>query len=253
MTYSSSASLKSYLDDVKKRSLLTKDQEIELAKRIEKGDKRAKDKMIESNLRLAISIAKKYAQYGHSFEDLIQEANIGLIKAVEKFDWRKGFKFSTYGSWWIKQAVTRSLTSESTIVDVPSHVLANSRKIWQFQQEYLEEFNCEPSVEEISEVLNLKKKHVLLAIEASKTKNIFSLQSKAGGAGADETSRTLSDVIPDHSGENIEQKLDNEKIREKILEAFKSLSKREELVLRLRFGLDFYAQNDNNIYEVEEK
>lgn len=253
MAYTNSTSLGTYLNEVKKHSLLTREQEVALAKRIEKGDKRAKDKMIESNLRLAISIAKKYAQYGHSFEDLIQEANIGLIKAVEKFDWRKGFKFSTYGSWWIKQAVTRSLTSESTILDIPAHILANSRKIWQFQQEYLEEFNCEPSIEEISDILNLKKKHVLLAIEAGRSKNTMSLQAKAGGAGADDTNRTLADVIPDHSQNNIDQKLDNEKIRDKILLAFKSLSKREELVLRLRFGLDFVDENDDNIYEVNEQ
>ncbi len=110
------STLEMYFRDIKRNSkLLTREQEVELAKRIEAGDMRARRIMIESNLRLAISIAKKYAQYGGSLEDLIQESNIGLIKAVEKFDWRKGFKFSTYACWWIKQAVTSSLTSNSTL------------------------------------------------------------------------------------------------------------------------------------------
>ena len=126
-----SSTLEMYFRSIKRNTkLLTREQEVELAKRIEAGDPRARRIMIESNLRLAISIAKKYAKYGGSLEDLIQESNIGLIKAVEKFDWRKGFKFSTYACWWIKQSVTRSLTSNSTLLKVPSHTLANARKIW---------------------------------------------------------------------------------------------------------------------------
>ena len=120
------SSLDMYFKSAGSHSILTREQEVSLAKRIEAGDAVARNIMIESNLKLAISIAKKYAKYGGSLEDLIQESNIGLIKAVEKFDWRKGFKFSTYASWWIKQSVTRSLTNSSPHVKIPSHTLSNA-------------------------------------------------------------------------------------------------------------------------------
>lgn len=239
--------LEIYFRNIKRNtSLLTREEEVELAKRIENGDRRARDKMIESNLRLAISIAKKYARYGSTLEDLIQESNIGLMKAVEKFDWRKGFKFSTYASWWIKQAVTRSLTSNSTILKVPSHTLANARKIWQLRQEYLEEFGAEPTIEEICDALDMKEKHVKLALSSIRARNISSIDQKIG----EEGSRTLGDIIPDNSSNNIEQILDNKAIRRKIVKALASLSKREELVLRMRFGIDEVLEDDKNIYEI---
>ena len=239
--------LEIYFRNIKRNtSLLTREEEVALAKRIEKGDRRARDKMIESNLRLAISIAKKYARYGSTLEDLIQESNIGLMKAVEKFDWRRGFKFSTYASWWIKQAVTRSLTSNSTILKVPSHTLANARKIWQLKQEYLEEFGTEPTIEEISDALDMPEKHVKLALSSIRARNIASIDQQIG----EEGSRTLGDIIPDNSSNNIEQILDNKAIRQKIVKALASLSKREELVLRMRFGIDEVLEDDKNIYEI---
>jgi RNA polymerase primary sigma factor len=243
------STLEVYFRNIKNKTrLLTREEEVELAKKIEAGDMRAKNKMIESNLRLAISIAKKYARYGSSLEDLIQESNIGLIKAVEKFDWRKGFKFSTYASWWIKQAVTRSLTSESTILKIPSHTLANARKIWQLKQEYLEEFGHEPSMEEICTALDLTEKHVKLAMASIRAKNIASIDQPVG----DENARTLGDMIPDYGSESIEQILDNRAIREKIVTALASLTKREELVLRMRFGITDVAENDPHVYEIED-
>ena len=242
------STLEMYFRDIKRNSkLLTREQEVALAKRIEAGDLRARRIMIESNLRLAISIAKKYAQYGGSLEDLIQESNIGLIKAVEKFDWRKGFKFSTYACWWIKQSVTRSLTANSTLLKVPSHTLSNARKIWQLKQEYQDEFGHEPTMEEICEVLGLTEKHVRNAIESVKTKSIASIDQKIG----DEGNRTLGDVIPDNDSPNIEQILDNELIRARIVKALSSLTKREELVLRMRFGISEVSEDDENVYEVE--
>jgi len=238
-----SQNLESYFSSIKNNTrLLTKEEEISLAKRIEKGDKRARDIMIESNLRLAISIAKKYAKYGGSLEDLIQESNIGLITAVDKFDWRKGNKFSTYATWWIRQAVTRSLTSESTLLKVPSHTLANSRKIWQFKQDYSEEFGREPSIDEICTAFDLSEKHVKNAMASSKAKFTSSLDMQIG----DEGNRTLANIIPDNN-QSIEEIIDNKKIKECILNALKSLTKREELVLRLRFGLDDLTDDDDNI------
>lgn len=248
----SQTSLDMYFSNIKDIPLLTKEEEISLAQRIEKGDIRAKNKMIESNLRLAISIAKKYSKFGSDLEDLIQEANIGLIKAVDKFDWRKGFKFSTYACWWIKQSVTRSLTKDSSILNIPSHTLANARKIWQLQQEYQEEFDCEPTIEEICEILNIKKSHALEALRANRAKASASLDMEIGGPNSDGGSRKLSDIIPDSDSVSVEQKLDNELIKQKIVEALSSLSKREELVLRLRFGLDEVKEGDQNIFEIEQ-
>lgn len=242
------SSLELYFRDIKRHTkLLTREQEVELAKRIEAGDMRARRIMIESNLRLAISIAKKYAQYGGSLEDLIQESNIGLIKAVEKFDWRKGFKFSTYACWWIKQAVTRSLTSNSTLLKVPSHTLSNARKIWGLRQEYQEEFGHEPSMDEICDALGLTEKHVRNALDAVKTKSISSIDQQIG----DEGNRTLGDIIPDNGSMSIEQILDNQLIRARIVKALSSLTKREELVLRMRFGISEISEDDENVYEVE--
>ena len=227
-------------------SLLTKEQEVELAKKIEAGDQRARNKMIESNLRLAISIAKKYAKYGGSLEDLIQESNIGLMTAVDKFDWRRGHKFSTYACWWIRQAVTRSLTSNSTILKIPSHTKAHARKIWQLKQEYQDEFGCDPSIDEICEALSLTEKHVKLAMASISAKNVASIDAQIG----DEGNRTFGDIIPDTTSVSIEQILDNEKIRQSIVSALSGLSKREELVLRMRFGISEVNEDDQNIYNI---
>lgn len=241
--------LSTYFAHSGKFDLLSKEQEVALAKRIEAGDKLARDIMIESNLRLAISIAKKYAKYGSSLEDLIQESNIGLIKAVEKFDWRKGFKFSTYATWWIKQSVTRSLTKESTQLKVPSHTLANSRKVWSIQKEYRENFGCDPTIEEISEILGISTKHVREAIKSSKSKYVISIDTPVN----DEYGRTLGETIEDERSTHVDTILDNQKIRSAIVNSLSSLSKREELVLRLRFGIEEVDENDSNIYEIEEK
>tara|TARA_A100001011_G_C14014523_1_gene716855 strand:- start:28 stop:765 length:738 start_codon:yes stop_codon:yes gene_type:complete len=244
-----SSNLDLYFSHSGKRPLLTREQEVELAKRIEKGDQVARNIMIESNLRLAISIAKKYAKYGGSLEDLIQESNIGLIKAVEKFDWRRGFKFSTYASWWIKQAVTRSLTNESTQLKVPSHTLSNARRVWNVQKEYRENFGCEPTIEEIADILGIKVKHVKEAIQSSASKYTISIDMPVNEDG----NRTFGETIEDEQSIPIDTILDNHKIRSIIVKSLSSLTKREELVLRLRFGISDLDTDDDNIYEIEEK
>lgn len=240
--------LEGYFKSLKKRPLLTREQEVSLAKKIEKGDSHAKKIMIESNLRLAFSIAKKYAKYGSSLEDLVQECNIGLIKAVDKFDWRRGFKFSTYSCWWIRQAATRHLSANNSLLDVPAHTLALSRKILQLKEEYIEEFNVEPTIEEISALLEVPLKHVKNAINCNKAKNTYSLDKPIG----DENNRTLADILPDQS-KSMDDLIDSKIFRQLIIKSFKSLSKREELVLRLRFGIDEVLEQDNNIYNIKEE
>lgn len=237
-----------YFKNVSKIPLLTKQEEINLAKRIEAGDAQAKKKMIESNLRLAISIAKKYAKYGGNIEDLIQESNLGLITAVEKFDWRKGFKFSTYASWWIKQAATRHLTSNNSILKIPSHTIDHARKVLKVMKEYQEEFDIDPSIEEIASVLNIQEKHVKQALSAIKARNIASLDKPT----SDDSSRTIGDIIPDNN-KNPEDILLAECNKNKILHMFQKLSKREELVLRMRFGINDILEDDQNIYEIKEE
>ena len=240
-------SLNAYFKSIKKYPLLSKQQEVELAKKIEKGDLAAKQLMIKSNLRLAISIAKKYAKYGHDLEDLIQESNIGLIKAIDKFDWRKGFKFSTYASWWIKQAATRSLTSNASLLKIPSHTVAGSRKVIAAIKDYQEEFGSDPKIEEIADVLNTTVDNVKTCLSAIDAKYVLSLYKPF----SDQNNRSLADVIPDPSI-SIEDVIDNQTIRKQIIQSFDSLTKREELIIRLRFGITETIESDNNIYLVEE-
>lgn len=237
-----------YIKSLKKRPLLTKEQEIELAKKIEKGDQIARKIMIEANLRLAFSIAKKYAKYGSSMEDLIQECNIGLIKAIEKFDWRKGYKFSTYSCWWIRQAATRHLSTDNSLLNIPSHTLALSRKIIQLQKEYYEEFKSEPTAEEISDILEVPIKHVENALSSNTAKNTYSIDKPVN----DENNRTLADILPDHDAD-LESLIDSQIFKEKLIQSFKALSKREEMIIRMRFGINDVLEDDKNIYDIKEE
>ena len=226
--------LDSYMKDVGRSRLLTREEEVELCKKIELGDGFARQKMIESNLRLAISIAKKYYKSGCPMEDLIQESNIGLMKAVERFDWRKGFKFSTYASWWIKQSVSRYVSSHRNTVRVPSHAVSLTYKITNMMKEYEEEFGTRPTNEEIASVLGVSETMVKAGIDAMRLNNILSIDMPIGDP---ESSRTLKDTIEDVDAVSIEDILDNQKIRSRIIQSLSRLSKREEQVLRLRFGI----------------
>jgi RNA polymerase primary sigma factor len=226
-------SLDSYMKDVSRGRLLTRSEEVELSKRIEKGDKLAREKMIESNLRLAISIAKKYYFSGCSMEDLIQESNIGLMKAVEKFDWRKGFKFSTYASWWIKQSVSRYVSSHRTTIRIPSHASSLAWKVSKLVKEYEREFNSTPTTEELSSLLGVTEKMVEASIESLRLQWTVSIDSPIG----DEEGRSLGETIEDCDFVPPDVLLDQEKLSSIVSKALSRLTKREEQVMRLRFGL----------------
>ena len=144
-----------FFKEVGRHPLLTREQEVQLAKAIEAGDKSARDKMVQSNLRLAISIAKQYNKSGCSLEDLIQESTVGLMEAVDRFDWRKGFKFSTYACWWIKQAVRRHVTSQSSMIRLPNHARTVLWQASQLHKDYVESFGSEPTLEEIASVIGI--------------------------------------------------------------------------------------------------
>ena len=240
--------LDSYMKDVGKSKLLTREEEVELCKRIELGDSFARQKMIESNLRLAISIAKRYYKSGCPMEDLIQESNIGLMKAVERFDWRRGFKFSTYASWWIKQSVSRYVSSHKNTVRVPSHAVSLAYKVTKMMAEYEEEFGTVPTNEEISTILGVSETMVKASLDSIKLNKIISIDTPIGDS---DSSRTLGDMIEDEGANQIEKILDNEKIRMKIIESLSKLSAREEQVLRLRFGISEVLNESE--YELSEE
>lgn len=224
-----------------KHKLLTKEEEVELAKRAEAGDNRARDKMITSNLRLAISIANKYRNANLPMEDLIQESNIGLIKAVDRFDWRRGFRFSTYATWWIKQSVRRYVSSASAHVKFPTGSRTLIWKINNVRKEYEEEFGVYPSNAEIAEILGESEEHV---------KNLragmqwpINLDSPVGG---EDGSRTFGEMIEDPDSPDMDAALDQEKIISLIRASLSRLTPQEEKVLRLRFGINESSEDIKN-------
>ena len=227
-------SLDFYLKDVGRKRLLTRDEEVSLSKRIEAGDDKARAHMIESNLRLAISIAKRYYRSGCSMEDLIQESNIGLMKAVEKFDWRRGFKFSTYASWWIRQSVCRYINSHGSTIKIPAHASSLAWKVKKLVDEYSEEFDQRPSIPEIAAILGVTENMVNVSLASSKFRHLVSFD---GVIGNEEGGRQILETIPDERSPTPDEMLDQERISKIISASLSRLSRREEQVMRLRFGL----------------
>ncbi len=227
------SSISAYFKDVSKSKLLTREEEVLLSQKIEKGDRLARDRMIECNLRLAISIAKKYHRKGVSLEDLIQESNIGLMKAVDRFDWRRGFKFSTYASWWIKQSVSRHVNSQLGTIKIPAHANSMSWKIYNVSKEYEEEFGQKPKDSEISEILGISAEAVRSCKETFYLKNPISLSNIVG----EEGDRILEEIIPDEGGVSPDTVLDNAKVSSIIASCLDRLTPREEKIIRLRFGI----------------
>jgi RNA polymerase primary sigma factor len=225
--------LENYFSEVGKHNLLSRSEEVELAKAIEAGDQRARDRMIQANLRLAISIAKNFRDKGCSFEDLIQESNIGLIRAVDRFDWRKGFKFSTYAVWWIRQAVQSHVAGQSGAIKMPTSARAVMYKAYKFREEYLEAFKCEPTPEEVAAAVGIPVE-TLKAIRKSGAPQI-SLDRPISKD--DSGSRTFAEIVGGLDERDPGDEMDKVVIRDTLIAALKALSSREEKIIRLRFGL----------------
>ena len=221
-----------YLKEIGKVSLLTADEEIELAQRMEKGDENAKKRLAEANLRLVVSIAKRYVGRGMLFLDLIQEGNLGLIKAVEKFDYRKGYKFSTYATWWIRQAITRAIADQARTIRIPVHMVETINKLIRVSRQLLQELGREPSPEEIAEEMDMSVDRVREILKISQEP--VSLETPIG----EEEDSHLGDFIQD---DNVPVPADAAAftlLKEQLIEVLGTLTEREQKVLRLRFGLD---------------
>ena len=221
-----------YLKEIGKVPLLSSEDEIELALRIEEGDQHAKKKLAEANLRLVVSIAKRYVGRGMLFLDLIQEGNLGLIKAVEKFDYRKGFKFSTYATWWIRQAITRAIADQARTIRIPVHMVETINKLIRVQRQLLQELGRDPFPEEISKVMDLPVDKVR---EIQKiAQEPVSLETPIG----EEEDSHLGDFIPDDDAPAPAEAAAFTMLKEQLINVLDTLTPREEKVLRLRFGLD---------------
>lgn len=221
-----------YLKEIGKVPLLTADEEIELAKRMEQGDESAKKRLAEANLRLVVSIAKRYVGRGMLFLDLIQEGNLGLIKAVEKFDYRKGYKFSTYATWWIRQAITRAIADQARTIRIPVHMVETINKLIRVSRQLLQEKGREPTPEEIAEVMEMSEVRVREILKISQEP--VSLETPIG----EEEDSHLGDFIQD---DNVPVPADAAAfslLKEQLNEVLCTLTEREQKVLRLRFGLD---------------
>jgi len=221
-----------YLKEIGKVPLLSADEEIELAKRMEHGDTEAKRRLAEANLRLVVSIAKRYVGRGMLFLDLIQEGNLGLIKAVEKFDYRKGYKFSTYATWWIRQAITRAIADQARTIRIPVHMVETINKLIRVSRQLLQELGREPHPEEIAKEMNMSVEKVREIMKISQEP--VSLETPIG----EEEDSHLGDFIPDDDAPAPAEAAAFTLLKEQLIDVLDTLTPREEKVLRLRFGLD---------------
>jgi RNA polymerase primary sigma factor len=221
-----------YLKEIGRVDLLSAEEEIELANRIEQGDEEAKRRLAEANLRLVVSIAKRYVGRGMLFLDLIQEGNMGLIKAVEKFDYRKGFKFSTYATWWIRQAITRAIADQARTIRIPVHMVETINKLIRVQRQLLQDLGREPTPEEIGEDMDLTPDKVREILKIAQEP--VSLETPIG----EEDDSHLGDFIEDQDATSPSEHAAYELLKEQLEDVLDTLTDREENVLRLRFGLD---------------
>lgn len=229
-------SVRMYLREIGKIPLLSNDEEMELAKRVLEGDRRAKDRMAEANMRLVVSIAKRYSGRGMDLLDLIQEGNTGLLRAVDKFNPEKGFKFSTYATWWIRQAITRAIADQARTIRIPVHMVETINKLMRTQRKMTQELNREPSNEELAKAMDMdveKIEHIMKIKQ-----DITSLDAGIGRDGDEGEDSTLGDFIEDEDTATPEESASMQLLKEKVREVLSSLSDRERKILEMRFGLN---------------
>ena len=227
-----SDSVKMYLKDIGRFPLLTSEQEIELAKRIEEGDQKAREELTNCNLRLVVSIAKKHMNRGLNFLDLIQEGNIGLMKAVEKFDYNRQLKFSTYATWWIRQGIQRAIADQGRLIRIPVHMGDNIAKVGKVRRQLIQDLGREPTTEEIGERLGMTEKEIEYILKIAQEPVAFETP-----VGEEEDSH-LGDFIEDTTTLSPQEVTENKMLKDALNEVLKSLTPREQMVIRLRFGLD---------------
>ena len=227
-------SVRLYLREIGKIPLLTQEEEHALAKKAAKGNKKAKDKMVEANMRLVVSIAKRYSGRGLDFLDLIQEGNTGLLRAVEKFDPDKGFKFSTYATWWIRQAITRAIADQARTIRIPVHMVETINKVLRVTRKLTQELNREPTTEEIAKEMDMDPEKVEYVLKIKQ--DIASLDQSVGRDGDDEDS-VLGDFVEDEDRISPEDSAANQILKEQLAEIISTLSEREQKIVKLRFGI----------------
>lgn len=229
-------SVRLYLREIGKIPLLTSEEELALAQKVVKGDKKAKDKMAEANMRLVVSIAKRYSGRGLDFLDLIQEGNTGLLRAVEKFDPDKGFKFSTYATWWIRQAITRAIADQARTIRIPVHMVETINKLLRTQRRMTQELNREPTIEELAKELEMEPEKVEYVIKIKQ--DIHSLDAGVGRDGDDDSESVLGDFIEDEDATSPEESAAGQLLKEQVANVLSALTEREQKIIKMRFGLD---------------
>jgi len=228
-------SVRLYLREIGKIPLLNAEEELALAQRVVAGEKKAKDKMAEANMRLVVSIAKRYSGRGLDFLDLIQEGNTGLLRAVEKFDPDKGFKFSTYATWWIRQAITRAIADQARTIRIPVHMVETINKLLRTQRRMTQELNREPTIEELGKELEMEPEKVEYVMKIKQ--DITSLDAGVGRDGDDEDS-VLRDFIEDEDSATPEESAASQLLKEQVQSILSTLSDREQKIIKMRFGLE---------------
>lgn len=234
--------LRRYLREMGSIPMISMDEEIELAKKIAEGDEEAKEKLIKANLRLVVSIAKRYTNRGLPLEDLIQEGNLGLLKAVEKFDYTKGYKFSTYATWWIRQAITRAIADQSKTIRIPTHIIEMINNYMKVYKELVDRLGREPSLEEIAAEMQLPPEKVASIVIMNK--DVLSLEAPIN----DEDSAVLGDFIQDPKQDNPEDIVCRDMLKVHLEEVLNTLTEREKMILIYRFGL--YGHKQETLEEV---
>jgi RNA polymerase primary sigma factor len=229
-------SVRLYLREIGKIPLLNAEEELALAQKVVAGDKKAKDKMAEANMRLVVSIAKRYSGRGLDFLDLIQEGNTGLLRAVEKFDPDKGFKFSTYATWWIRQAITRAIADQARTIRIPVHMVETINKLLRTQRRMTQELNREPTIDELAKELEMEPDKVEYVIKIKQ--DITSLDAGVGRDGEGDDDSVLGDFIEDEDGATPEESATSQLLKEQVQSVLSTLSDREQKIIKMRFGLE---------------